>query len=295
MMFLQFPPSQLRSSLPSRESPPPSLSFPLCHTPPSHRGNIAVSDGCCAGRHLAVPILHLVCSHHNAKRITIWKTCTRLVTTLAVILAAHYVRFGKRFPCLILKNSFGQMIMCRQFKTQCQIWNCLISELSLSMLLIQLQIETIQCPHSCTVCLRERIPTQYFKRHINLRYHSRTHSWYMVHWKVQPWLPAQSGKFIHLLQWLEEVTYSSPMIHLQCLQDVVTHTVHTAVACLLVILRSCLDSASIWTCHQESVAICHSVVFLWPKNVFYLFIDIHWRWYENKVTLQQQQGVKYSC
>jgi len=69
---------------------------------------------------------------------------------------------------------------------------------------------------------------------------------------------------------------------------------NTAVACLLVILRSCLDSASIWTCHQESVAICHSVVFLWPKNVFYLFIDIHWR-YENKVTQQQQQGVKYSC
>ena len=143
--------------------------------------------------------------------------------------------------------------------------------------------------------LFERIPTQYFKRRITLRYHSRTCSWYMVHWKVKPWLPAQSGEFSHLLQWPAEVTYSSPIIHLQCLQDVVTHTVHTAVACLLVILRSCLDSASIWTWHQESVAMCHSVAFLWPKNVFYLFIDIHWRWYENKVTLQQQQGVKYSC
>ena len=188
------------------------------------------------------------------------------------------------------------MIMCRQFKTQCQIWNWMSNLRTVTLNATDPIADWDHPMPSQMYSLFERIPTQYFKRHITLRCHSRTRSWYMVHRKVRPWLPALSGKFSHLLQWLEEVTYSSPIIHLQCLQDVVTHTVHTAVACLLVILRSCLDSASIWTCHQASVAICHSVVFLWPKNVFYLFIDIHWRWYENKVTLeQQQQGVKYSC
>jgi len=76
--------------------------------------------------------------------------------------------------------------------------------------------------------LFEKIPTQDFKRQVTLRYHSRTCSWYTVHWKVQPWLSAWSREFGHLLCWPAEVTYSSPIIHLQCLQYVVTHTVQTA-------------------------------------------------------------------
>jgi len=58
------------------------------------------------------------------------------------------------------------------------------------------------------------------------------------------------------------VTYSSPIIHLQCLQDVVTHTVQTAVAYLKDFLSSFLDSGCIWTCYQVSVAMCHSAIFL---------------------------------
>ena len=73
---------------------------------------------------------------------------------------------------------------------------------------------------------------------------------------------------------------------LQCLQDVVTHTVQTAVAYLKDFLSSCLHSDHIWTCYQVSVAMCHSAVFLWPKNVSYLLVYADW-WYGNKVTLQQ--------
>jgi hypothetical protein len=157
-------------------------------------------------------------------------------------------------------------------------WNWLSNLGTAALTIIDLIADWDHPATSQLYSLFEKIPTQDFKRQVTLRYHSRTRSWYMVYWKTQPWLSVWSGEFGGLLQWSVEVTYTSPIIHLQCLQDVVTHTVQTAVACLLDILRSCLDFASIWTCHQESVTMCLFVVFLWPKNVFYLFTDIHWRW-----------------
>ena len=162
-------------ALHSRLMTVPLLPFPLCHTNPpfSHHRNVAVSD------RMAVALAAILqyqfcarCSHHNGKRISIWKTCTRLVTTLALTLAAQYVRFWKRFPCLILKNSFKQMIMCRRFKTQCQIWNWLSNLRTVTLNVIDPIPDRDHPGPSQLYSLFERIPTQYFKRHITLRYHS---------------------------------------------------------------------------------------------------------------------------